>query len=127
MEKSMPDYKVYIPEGKAPLLYQYKEQFGKDASGMIVGFMEKALENIASIGQQNPAATSDQDIYQIYFGDIESENTFLYLFETRESARLALKNRTDILAKKHPDLYLDVIAQFKENYPRLAKITGITK
>ncbi|HJJ30112.1 MAG TPA: hypothetical protein O0W87_03850 [Methanocorpusculum sp.] len=123
----MPDYKVYIPEAKAPLLYQYKEQFGKDASAGIVAFMEKALANTASIGQQNPAASSQNDIYQIYFGDIENENAFLYLFETRESAKLALKNRTDILAKKHPDIYLDVIAQFKENYPRLAKITGITK
>lgn len=123
----MPDYKVYIPEAKAPLLYQYKEQFGKDASSMVVGFMEKALENTAFTGKQNPAATSDQDIYQIYFGDIESENAFLYLFETRESAKTALKNRMDILAQKHPDIYLDVIAQFKEHYPKLAKLTGITQ
>ena len=120
----MPDYKVYIPEAKAPLLYQYKEQFGKDASSMVVGFMETAL---AAAAKQNPAATSDQDIYQIYFGDIESENAFLYLFETRESAKLALKNRMDILAQKHSDIYLDIIAQFKEHYPKLAKLTGITQ
>jgi len=123
----MPDYKVYIPEGKAPLLYQYKEQFGKDASGMIVAFMENALTNTSQIGRQNPAAASIDHIYETYFGDIESENAFLYLFESRESAKLALKNRADILFKKHPGIYLDVIAQFKENYPKLAAITGITK
>ncbi|NCB27675.1 MAG: hypothetical protein EOM62_19820 [Bacteroidia bacterium] len=123
----MPDYKVYIPEGKAPLLYQYKEQFGKDASTMIVAFMEKALAGTSQIGRQNPATASLNDVYQTYFGDIESEKAFLYLFETRESAKLALKNRADILYKKHPGIYLDVIAQFKENYPKLAAITGITK
>ena len=122
----MPDYKVYIPEAKAPLLYQYKEQFGKDASPRIVAFMEKALTNAGQIGRQNPAASTAHDIYQIYFGDIESEKAFLSLFETRENAKLALKNRTDILYKKHPGIYLDVIAQFKKTYPKLAKITGIT-
>jgi len=123
----MPDYKVYIPEAKAPLLYQYKEQFGKDASVMIVGFMENALAGAGQIEQKKPAATSIDHIYETYFGDIESEKAFLYLFDTRESAKLALKNRTDILYKKHPGIYLDVIAQFKENYPKLAAITGITK
>ncbi len=123
----MPDYKVYIPEAKAGVLYQYKEQFGKDASAGIVVFMEKALAGTSQIGRKNPAAASLDDIYQTYFGDIESENAFLYLFETRESAKLAIKNRADILYKKHPGIYLDVIAQFKENYPKLAKITGIIK
>ena len=124
MENPMPDYKVYIPEGKAPLLYQYKEQFGKDASSMIVSFMENALAN--TTGQPNPAASAPETIYQTYFGDIESENAFLCLFETRESVRLAIKKRTDTLAKKHPGIYPGVIAQFKENYPKLAKIAGIT-
>ncbi len=89
--------------------------------------MEKALAGTSQIGRKNPAAASLDDIYQTYFGDIESENAFLYLFETRESAKLAIKNRADILYKKHPGIYLDVIAQFKENYPKLAKITGIIK
>ena len=123
----MPDYKVYIPEAKAPLLYQYKEQFGKDASNMIVGFMENALINTnATINQSstNQGVPSIDHIYQTYFGDIENEHAFLYIFENRESARLALKNRAEILYKKHPDIYLDVIAQFKEQHPNLAKIQG---
>ncbi len=86
----MPDYKVYVPEAKAAVLYQYKEQFGKGGSGMIVGFMENALANTDKTGRQNPVASTAHDIYQIYFGDIESEKAFLYLFDTRESAGLAL-------------------------------------
>lgn len=119
----MPDYKVYIPEAKAPLLYQYKEQFGKDASGMVVGFMENALANAsAASSSKDPATLSLDQIYETYFGDIENENTFLCLFETRESARSALKNRVEILSRKHPGICPDVLAQFRKNHPKLAKI-----
>ena len=120
----MPDYKIYIPEAKAPVLYQFKEQFGKDASGMIVDFIENVLRDAGS--SETITCSADQ-IHQTYFGDIESEKAFLYLFDTRESAKLAIKNRLDALYQKHPDIYLDVLAQFKETYPNLAKITGIIK
>ena len=115
----MPDFKIYIPEAKVAVLYQYKEQFGKDGSGMIMTFMENALnepgkEKIASI----------DTVFDSYFGDIENENSFLYLFETRESAHDALKNRSNALYQKYPDIYLDVIAQFKEKFPKFANIKG---
>ena len=123
----MPDYKIYIPEAKAPVMYQFKEQFGKESSGMILSFMETSLSR-----DPVPQKAEDQKqdpglIYDTFFGDIESEKAFLYLFDTRESAKLAIKNRLDALYQKHPDLYLDVIAQFKEKYPNLAKITGINQ
>ena len=120
----MPDYKIYVPEAKAPILYQFKEQFGKDASGMIADFIETS---VMDAGTREQDLFPTDEIYDIYFGDIESEKACLYLFETRESAKLAIKNRLDALYQKHPDLYLDVIAQFKEKYPNLAKITGINQ
>ncbi len=120
----MPDYKVYIPEAKAGLLYQYKEQFGKDASPMIVGFMEQSVIQTPKI-RENPEETT-RFIYEIYFGDIENEREFSDLLGGRENMKAALLNRTAELCKKYPDIYPEVIAQFKENYPRLAKITGMT-
>jgi hypothetical protein len=120
----MPDYKVYIPEAKAGLLYQYKEQFGKDASPMIVGFMEQSVVQTPKI-RENPEETT-RFIYEIYFGDIENEREFSDLLGGRENMKAALLNRTAELCKKYPDIYPEVIAQFKENYPRLAKITGMT-
>ena len=124
----MPDYKVYIPEAKAGLLYQYKEQFGKDASAGIVAFMEKALANTSAVSTcRDQAAPSIDHIYETYFGDIENEREFSDLLGGRENMKAALLNRTAELCKKYPDIYPEVIAQFKENYPRLAKITGMTK
>ena len=117
----MPDYKVYIPEAKAPLLYQYKEQFGKDASNMIVGFMENAIND--PVGT-NPAASIDH-IYDIYFGDITDEHEFIHLLGGKQSAETAINNRSIELYKKYPDIYLDVIAQFKEKFPKFANIKGI--
>ena len=120
----MPDYKVYIPEAKAGLLYQYKEQFGKDASPMIVGFMEQSVDQTPKL-RENPEETP-RFIYEIYIGDIEHEREFSDLLGGRENMKAALLNRTAELCKKYPDIYPEVIAQFKENYPRLAKITGMT-
>ncbi len=39
----MPDYRVYVPESKSQVMYQFKEQFGKEGSSMVVNFMEGSL------------------------------------------------------------------------------------
>ena len=118
----MPDYKVYIPEAKAPLLYQYKEHFGKNASVMVVEFMENALMG-KEITAENMAAEISR-VYDIYFGDINDEREFMHLLGGKKSAETAINNRSIELYKKYPDIYLDVIAQFKEQHPNLAKIQG---
>jgi len=121
----MPDYKVYIPEAKAPLLYHYKEQFGKDASGMIVSFMEQSLTQTPGIRKNSRKTTGC--IYEIYFGDIKNEREFSDLLGGRENMKAALLNRTAELCKKYPALYPEVIAQLNKDHPNLAKITGITQ
>ena len=121
----MPDYKVYIPEAKAGLLYQFKEQFGKDASPMIVGFMEQSIVQTPKI-REKPRETT-RFIYEIYFGDIKNEREFSDLLGGRENMKAALLNRTAELCKKYPALYPEVIAQLNKDHPNLAKITGITK
>ncbi|WP_319378212.1 hypothetical protein [uncultured Methanocorpusculum sp.] len=115
----MPDYKVYVPEAKAAVLYQYKEQFGKGGSGMIVGFMENA------VGGAREGPVPIDEVYHTYFGDIENERQFLSLFSDRQSAETAILNRSADLFSKHPDIYTDVIAQFKKNHPKFAKIKGV--
>lgn len=115
----MPDYKIYIPEAKTAVLYQYKELFGKGGSGMIVGFMENA------VGGARESHVPIDEVYHKYFGDIENERQFLSLFPDRQSAETAILNRSTDLCSKHPDIYPDVIAQFKKNHPKFAKIKGV--
>ena len=115
----MPDYKVYVPEAKAAVLYQYKEQFGKGGSGMIVGFME----NVVGGTREGPVPIDE--VYHTYFGNIENERQFLSLFSDRQSAETAILNCSADLFSKHPDIYTDFIAQFKKNHPKFAKIKGV--
>ena len=119
----MPDYKVYIPEAKAPILYQYKEHFGKNASCMVVEFMENSLTGKETAAENMGAEISR--VYEIYFGDISDEREFIHLLGGKQSAETAINNRSIELYKKYPDIYLDVIAQFKEHHPNLAKSKGI--
>lgn len=51
----MPEFRVYIPESKSGVMYQFKEQFGKEGSSMIVTFMEEALTG-KSVAPENPEA-----------------------------------------------------------------------
>jgi len=119
----MPDYRVYIPEAKAPVLYQFKEQFGKDGSPMVVNFME---ERLTAAGQTSGnKETEISRIFELYFGDIENERNFIDLLSSRENAEAAVIHRSDELYRKYPELYLDVIAQFKEKYPKFAEIKGV--
>ncbi len=118
----MPDYKIYIPEGKAAVLYQYKEQFGKDASGMIVSFMENTVRNS---GSPEPKNSSADEIYETYFGDILTAGDFTDLLGGRQKAENAIVNRSDRLYRQHPGIYSAVIAKFKEKHPNFAKIKGI--
>ncbi len=121
----MPDYKIYIPEAKAPVMYRFKEQFGRESSGMILSFMETSLS-----GDQEPQKTKEDTpdpglIYDAFFGDIQNERQFLSLFSDRQSAETAILNRSAALSGKHSDIYPDVIAQFKKNHPNFAQIKGI--
>ena len=121
----MPDYKIYIPEAKAPVMYQFKEQFGKESSGMILSFMETSLSRDPVLQKAEDQKPDIGLIYDTFFGDIETEHQFLSLFSDRQSAETAILNRSTDLFSKHPDIYLDVIAQFKKNYPKFAKIKGV--
>jgi hypothetical protein len=121
----MPDYKVYIPEAKASVMYRFKEQFGRESSGMILSFMETSLSADPE-PKKTKADTPDPGlIYDTFFGDIQNERQFLSLFGDRQSAETAIQNRSADLFSKHPDIYTDVIAQFKKNHPNFANIKGV--
>lgn len=119
----MPDYRVYVPETKASVLYQFKEQFGKEGSPMVVNFMEAAITG-KEITAEN-MGTEISRVYKIFFGDIDDEREFIHLLGGKTSASIAIENRSIELYKKYPDIYLDVIEQLKKNHPNLAKTKGI--
>jgi len=121
----MPDFRVYVPESKAAVMYQFKEQFGKEGSPMVLNFMEESIMG-KEITAENMGAEIAR-VYDIYFGDISDEREFTHLLGGRKSAETAVSNRFAELNKKYPDIYLDIIAKFKENYPNLAKNTGVSK
>ena len=116
---------MYVPESKSQVMYQFKEQFGKEGSSMVVNFMEGSL-----IGKKITVENKNAEIarlYDIYFGDISDEREFTHLLGGRKSAETAVRSRHFELNKKYPDIYEDVIAKFKENHPNLAKNTGFSK
>ncbi|MEA5037423.1 hypothetical protein SDC9_20310 [bioreactor metagenome] len=121
----MPDFRVYVPESKSGIMYQFKEQFGKEGSSMIVTFMEESLTG-KSAAPKNPEAETAR-IFDLYFGDIITEREFSRLLGGRKSAEAAVINRCAELSRKYPDISGDVIEKFKENHPNFAKIIGVTK
>lgn len=121
----MPEFRVYVPESKSGIMYQFKEQFGKEGSPMIVTFMEESLTGNVDASENLEAKTSR--IYDLYFGDITNEHEFARLLGGRKSAETAVINRCAELRKKYSDISSDVIEMFKENHPNFAKITGVSK
>ncbi|WP_319378821.1 hypothetical protein [uncultured Methanocorpusculum sp.] len=121
----MPDFRVYVPESKIRVMYQFKEQFGKDGSPMIVTFMEESLNGNVAAPENQEEKTAR--IYDLYFGDITNEREFVRLLGGRKSAEAAVINRCTELSRKYPDIAGDVIEKFKENHPNYKKITGVIK
>ena len=121
----MPDFRVYVPESKSGIMYQFKEQFGKEGSSMIVTFMEESLTG-KSAAPKNPEAETAR-IFDLYFGDIITEREFSRLLGGRKSAEAAVINRCAELSRKYPDISGDVIEKFNETHPTFAKITGVDK
>ena len=121
----MPEFRVYIPESKSGVMYQFKEQFGKEGSPMIVSFMEESLTGKSAVPEKGEEKAAR--IYDLYFGDIINEREFTRLLGGRKSAETAVINRCEELRKKYSDISSDVIEMFKENHPNFAKITGVSK
>ena len=121
----MPEFRVYIPESKSGVMYQFKEQFSKEGSSMIVTLMEESLIGKAITDENQGAETART--YDLYFGDIITEREFSRLLGGRKSAEAAVINRCAELSRKYPDISGDVIEKFKENHPNFAKITGVSK
>lgn len=80
----MPEFRVYIPESKSGVMYQFKEQFGKEGSPMIVTFMEESLTGNVADPKNQGAETAR--IFDLYFGDITNEREFS-VFLAEEKAR----------------------------------------
>lgn len=121
----MPEFRVYIPESKSGVMYQFKEQFGKEGSSMIVTFMEESLTGKMADTENQGAETAR--IFDLYFGDITNEREFSRLLGGRKSAEAAVINRCAELRRKYPDIADDVIEKFNEKHPNFAKITGVDK
>ncbi|ABN07626.1 hypothetical protein Mlab_1461 [Methanocorpusculum labreanum Z] len=121
----MPEFRVYVPESKSGIIYQFKEQFGKEGSPMIVNFMEESLTGNVAAPENLKAKTAR--IYDLYFGDITNEREFARLLGGRKSAEAAVINRCAEHSRKYPDISGDVIEKFKQKHPNFAKITGVAK
>ena len=110
-------FNLYFAEGEEELLER-----GKAEIENLSAFFKDALRKRLSEPKQD-THTNPQKIFDRKFADFQTEADIRKVFETKDAAKPALKNRLAELRRAHPKEFEQLKDQFKKRYPAYAKLT----
>ena len=110
-------FNLYFAEGEEQLLEE-----GKNEIENLSAFFKDALKKRLREPKQE-TNTNPQRIFDRKFADFTSEADIRKVFETKDAAKPALKNRLAELKRAHPKEFEQLKDIFKKRYPAYAKLT----
>ena len=110
-------FNLYFAEGEEHLLER-----GKAEIENLSAFFKDALKERLSRPKQE-TQTDSTKIFNKKFADFQKEADIRTVFETKDAARPALKNRLTELKRAHPNEFKELAELFRKRYPAYADIT----
>ena len=111
-------FNLYFAEGEEELLER-----GKAEIENLSAFFKDALKKRLEEPKEETAPANIKQIFDRKFADFQTEADIRTVFETKQAAEPALKNRLAELKRAHPKEFEQLKDQFKKRYPAYAKLT----
>ena len=112
-------FNLYFPAGTEYLLEEAKEKIPNLSEFLLQAIRDRLSAETA----EKPAEkVSAEALFQKKFGDLESEAYVRKIFEDRNLAEQALKNRLIELRRTNREQFGETLRLFAEKYPGYAKI-----
>ena len=110
-------FNLYFAEGEEHLLER-----GKAEIENLSAFFKDALKERLSKPKQETQRDTET-LFHRKFADFKTEADIRTVFETKDAARPALKNRLTELKRAHPNEFKELAELFRKRYPAYADIT----
>ena len=110
-------FNIYFADEEEELLKR-----GKAEIENLSAFFKDALKERLSKPKQE-TQTDSTKIFNKKFADFQKEADIRTVFETKDAARPALKNRLAELKRAHPNEFKELAEHFRKRYPAYADIT----
>lgn len=111
-------FHLYFPTGTEHILDEAKAAIPNLSEFLITAIKARLAE-----GSTAPAADSTADaLFRKKFGDLESEAYLRKVFDDRNAAEQALKNRLRELKRTNREQFGEISRLFAETFPGYAKI-----
>ena len=110
-------FNLYFAEGEEELLNR-----GKAEIKNLSAFFKDALKQRLKEPKQE-THTDTAKIFDRKFADFQKEADIRTVFETKQAAEPALKNRLTELRKTHPKEFCEILEHFRNRYPAYAHLT----
>ena len=111
-------FNLYFAEGEEELLER-----GKAEIENLSAFFKDALKKRLEEPKEETAPANIKQIFDRKFADFQTEADIRTVFETKQAAEPALKNRLAELKKAHPKEFSELVGLFRKRYPAYAKLT----
>ena len=111
-------FNIYFADDEEELL-----KSGKAEIENLSAFFKDALKERLKQPKQETATANIKQIFDRKFADFTTEADIRIVFETKQAAEPALKNRLAELKRAHPIEFEELKDIFKKRYPVYAKLT----
>ena len=111
-------FNIYFADDEEELL-----KSGKAEIENLSAFFKDALKERLIQPKQETATANIKQIFDRKFADFTTEADIRIVFETKQAAEPALKNRLAELKRAHPIEFEELKDIFKKRYPAYAKLT----
>ena len=112
-------FNIYFGDDEEGLLREGKAEI-ENLSAFFKDALKKRLKESKKTEEQG---INSQKIFDRKFADFQTEADIRKVFETKDAAKPALKNRLAELKRAHPKEFEQLKDQFKKRYPAYAKLT----
>ena len=110
-------FNIYFADEEEELLKR-----GKAEIENLSAFFKDALKERLSKPKQETQRDTEA-VFHRKFADFKTEADIRTVFETKDAARPALKNRLTELKRAHPNEFKELAELFRKRYPAYADIT----